>query len=79
MIEPLNTSMSDRVSDQYLEVIRSEWGFGTAVLEPVREDEFIIGESLPSTAFANDVDLRCLTPEYTGELVFPTSVDFNRQ
>ncbi|KAF9787944.1 hypothetical protein BJ322DRAFT_1180497 [Thelephora terrestris] len=43
----------------FVEVIKSRWGFGVALLEPVGEDEFII--------------------EYTGELVFPTSVDFNRQ
>ncbi|KAF9653517.1 hypothetical protein BDM02DRAFT_1563206 [Thelephora ganbajun] len=42
--------------EKYVEIIKSQWGFGTALLEPVREDEFIIGE-----------------------LVFPTSVDLNRQ
>jgi len=29
--------------------------------------------------FKNNTDLAYFIPEYTGELVFPTSVDFNRQ
>ena len=49
------------------------------MVEPVEEDEFIIGKTMPITAFAYDTDILCSTSEYTGELVFPTSIDFNRQ
>ena len=75
----IKTSTFNRGSHQYVEVAKSKWGFGMAVLESVEEDEFIIGESLRSNKFARRTNIRCLTLEYTGELVFPTSVDFNRQ
>lgn len=49
------------------------------MVEPVEEDEFIIGKTMQITAPADDTNALCSISEYTGELVFPTSIDFNRQ
>lgn len=49
------------------------------MVEPAEEDEFIIGKTMPITVLADDTDTLYLASEYTGELVFPTSIDFNRQ
>lgn len=76
----MKSRASNCVSNQYVEVIRSQWGFGAALLEPVREDELIIGKcSRLETHPKTDTELVYFTPEYTGELVFPASVDLNRQ